>query len=141
MTHSTLRHTAIGRISGVLAATSLLASTLSVSAAEEARLHAVRAALPSGSIDHVLVIDLENEGYNVTFGPNSPAAYLNGTLLKQGELVPNYFGTSHVSLGNYVSQVSGQSPTPSTAVRFNRVGQPGMPWAARAAEVFGVSTI
>src|SRR5262249_4795651 len=29
----------------------------------------------------------------------------------QGELVTNYFATSHVSLGNYISQVSGQGPT------------------------------
>src|SRR5262249_59550837 len=27
------------------------------------------------------------------------------------ELITNYFATSHVSLGNYVAQVSGQGPT------------------------------
>src|SRR5262249_28892620 len=32
-------------------------------------------------------------------------------LLAQGELITNYFATSHVSLGNYISQVSGQGPT------------------------------
>ncbi|MDD2724908.1 MAG: phosphoesterase [Methylovulum sp.] len=64
-------------------------------------------------IDHVLVIDLENEDYNTTFGPNSPAVYLNSNLLKQGQLIVNYFATSHVSLGNYLSQVSGQAPTPA----------------------------
>jgi hypothetical protein len=73
-----------------------------------------RAAVPGRAIDHILVIDLENESFEDTFGPNSPATYLNSTLLSQGQLVTNYFATSHVSLGNYVSQVSGQSPTPST---------------------------
>jgi hypothetical protein len=60
------------------------------------------------------VIDLENESFDSTFGPNSPALYLNQVLLKQGELIPNYYATSHVSLGNYVAQVSGQAPTRST---------------------------
>jgi hypothetical protein len=73
-----------------------------------------RAAVPAGAIEHVMVIELENESFSNTFGPNSPAVYLNGTLVPQGELINNYFATSHVSLGNYVSQVSGQSPTLST---------------------------
>jgi hypothetical protein len=73
-----------------------------------------RAAVPDGAIQHVLVIDLENESFDSTFGPNSPAVYLNTTLLAQGQLVTNYFATSHVSLGNYLSQVSGQESTPST---------------------------
>jgi hypothetical protein len=70
--------------------------------------------VPPGAIKHVMVIDLENEDYSTTFGPNSPAVYLNTTLLSKGELIVNYFGTSHVSLGNYVAQVSGQGPTAST---------------------------
>ncbi|HEX3484475.1 MAG TPA: hypothetical protein VHT51_05415 [Micropepsaceae bacterium] len=65
-------------------------------------------------IKHVMVINLENESFGDTFGPNSPAHYLNTTLLAQGELVPNWYATSHVSLGNYIAEVSGQGPTPST---------------------------
>jgi hypothetical protein len=72
-----------------------------------------RAAVPEGAIKHVLVIDLENENFSTTFSPSSPATYLNGTLLKQGQLITNYFATSHVSLGNYLAQVSGQAPTPA----------------------------
>lgn len=71
----------------------------------------VRAAAPAGAIQHVMVIDLENEDFATTFGASSPAVYLNSTLRAQGELVTNYFATSHVSLGNYISQVSGQGPT------------------------------
>ena len=64
----------------------------------------LRAALPAGTINHVLVIDLENESFNSTFGPNSVAKYLNDTLLPQGELLPNYYATGHVSLDNYIAR-------------------------------------
>jgi hypothetical protein len=74
----------------------------------------VRAALPPGKINHIIVVEFENEGYEATFGPNSPATYLNGTLRKQGELLQNYYATGHVSLDNYIAQVSGQAPTAST---------------------------
>jgi hypothetical protein len=72
-----------------------------------------RTPVPDGAIEHILVIDLENEDFAVTFGATSPAVYLNRTLLPQGQLLVNYFATSHVSLGNYLSQVSGQAPTPA----------------------------
>jgi phosphatidylinositol-3-phosphatase len=74
----------------------------------------VRAAAPPGAIDHILVINLENESEGVTFGgcpttgATSNANYLNCTLLKEGELIVNYYATSHVSLGNYIAEVSGQ---------------------------------
>jgi hypothetical protein len=69
---------------------------------------------PERGIRHIMVINLENESYATTFGPDSPATYLNGTLLKQGQLVQNWYATSHVSLGNYIAEVSGQGPTAST---------------------------
>jgi phosphatidylinositol-3-phosphatase len=34
-------------------------------------------------------------------------------LRPQGELIENYFATSHASLGNYISQISGQASTPT----------------------------
>src|SRR5215471_562997 len=90
------------------AAVALTAPSLGARASE----HVLRAALPPGAIHHVLVIDLENEDFSKTFAPNSPAVYLNSTLLKQGQLIVNYYGTSHASTGNYLSQVSGQASTP-----------------------------
>jgi hypothetical protein len=48
---------------------------------------------------------VENENFSATFGPNSPATYLNGTLLKQGELIQNYYATGHASLDNCISHV------------------------------------
>ncbi len=74
----------------------------------------VRAALAPGKINHILLIELENEGYNATFGPGSPATYLNGTLRQQGLLLANYYGIGHNSLDNYIAQVSGQAPTEDT---------------------------
>jgi hypothetical protein len=76
--------------------------------------HIIRAALDDDAIQHIIVIDLENESFADTFGPSSPATYLNNTLLKEGELIQNYYATSHVSLGNYIAQISGQAPTPTT---------------------------
>jgi len=57
--------------------------------------------------DHIVVLTLENESASTTFGPGSPATYLNG-LRSQGVFVPGYYGTSHVSLPNYIAMVSGQ---------------------------------
>src|ERR1700722_724241 len=74
----------------------------------------VRAALAPGSINNILVIELENEDATSTFGPGSVAKYLNGTLVPKGELLPNYYATGHVSLDNYIAQISGQAPTPLT---------------------------
>ncbi|HEX7159280.1 MAG TPA: alkaline phosphatase family protein [Edaphobacter sp.] len=65
-------------------------------------------------IGHVFVITLENEGYDVTFGPTSKAPYLSKTLTAQGTLLTQYFGTGHVSLDNYMAMISGQSGTLAT---------------------------
>jgi hypothetical protein len=64
----------------------------------------------ANAIKHVLVIDLENEDYDSSFGPNSPAKYLNNVLVPQGELLTNYYATGHFSTDNYIAQVSGQAP-------------------------------
>ena len=65
-------------------------------------------------IKHVFVIVLENEGFDVTFSPNSKAPYLSQTLPTQGVLLTQYYGTGHVSLDNYIAMLSGQAATPQT---------------------------
>ncbi|HMD09090.1 MAG TPA: hypothetical protein VKH63_16280 [Candidatus Acidoferrum sp.] len=65
-------------------------------------------------IKHVFVIVLENEGYDVTFGPTSKAPYLSKTLPTQGVLLTQYYGTGNVSLDNYIAMLSGQAATPQT---------------------------
>ena len=100
----TLRHPI-----SILAAATLAAATLGAvgvtraSAASPAKV--VRAALPVGAVQHIFVIDLENEGYSATFGPGSPATYLNGTLRPEGVLIEHYYGIGHNSLDNYIAQV------------------------------------
>jgi hypothetical protein len=65
-------------------------------------------------IKHVWIITLENEAADTSFGPGSPAHYLNNTLRKLGVFVEQYYGTGHASLDNYISMVSGQGPNPAT---------------------------
>ncbi len=64
-------------------------------------------------VGHVFIIVLENEGYADTFGPKSPAAFLNA-LAKHGALLENYYGIGHYSLDNYLAMISGQAPNPVT---------------------------
>ena len=68
----------------------------------------------ASSVRHVFVIMLENKSYSETFGAASTAPYLSQTLVAQGALLQNYYGTGHVSLDNYISFLSGQSPTVQT---------------------------
>ncbi|WP_020659656.1 alkaline phosphatase family protein [Amycolatopsis benzoatilytica] len=66
------------------------------------------------SIGHVFVINLENKGYDETWGPGSAAPYLSQTLRAQGVLLTQYYGIGHNSLDNYVAQISGQGPNSET---------------------------
>jgi hypothetical protein len=65
-------------------------------------------------VRHVFVINLENKGYDQTFGPSSPAPYLSHELRAKGQLLTQYHGTAHNSLPNYIAQISGQGPNPQT---------------------------
>jgi hypothetical protein len=65
-------------------------------------------------VRHVFVINLENKGYDETFGPDSPAPYLSKALPAKGQLLTQYHGTAHNSLPNYIAQISGQGPNPQT---------------------------
>jgi len=65
-------------------------------------------------INHVFVINLENENYATSWGAASKAKYLNGTLRKKGVLLTKYYGIGHASLDNYIAQISGQAPNLST---------------------------
>ncbi|MBO1755280.1 alkaline phosphatase family protein [Allobranchiibius sp. CTAmp26] len=59
---------------------------------------------------HVFVINIENKGYDATWGPSSAAPYLSKTLRSKGVLLNTYYGTAHNSQPNYVAQISGQGP-------------------------------
>lgn len=61
-------------------------------------------------INHVFVINIENKGYDATWGPGSAAPYLAQTLRSKGVLLNTYYGTAHNSQPDYVAQISGQGP-------------------------------
>jgi hypothetical protein len=85
------------------------------------------AALPP--VKHVWVIVLENKDFEESFGPDSQAPYLARDLTARGQLLTEYYGTSHASLGNYISMMSGQAPNPDTQAdcQFFRDVFPGTP--------------
>ena len=64
------------------------------------------------AIKHVFVINIENKGYDSTWGPTSAAPYLAKTLRSAGVLLNTYYSTAHNSEPNYVAQISGQGPNP-----------------------------
>jgi phosphatidylinositol-3-phosphatase len=70
------------------------------------------AALPP--VKHVFVILLENENADSTFGPNSKAPYLAQQLPAMGQLLPEFYAVTHLSLGNYIALVSGQGSNIAT---------------------------
>jgi hypothetical protein len=101
----------------VLAASACIAISVgaagqAASAAPGSNPHRSKPVLSPGSIKNVMVIDLENEDYATTF-LNTPG-YLRDVLEPQGELLQNYYATGHVSLDNYIAQVSGQAPNYAT---------------------------
>ncbi len=75
---------------------------------------AARRALPAPRVRHVFLVVLENESFDRTFGPTSPAPYLARTLTAQGALLRQYYGIGHASLDNYIALVSGQAPNEAT---------------------------
>jgi phosphatidylinositol-3-phosphatase len=75
---------------------------------------ATAGAAQNPSIGHVFLILLENENAETSFGAGSPAPYLARTLPSLGAFIPNYYGVTHVSLGNYIALVSGQGSNPQT---------------------------
>jgi len=97
-------------------ALALLAAALGLAACADADRadSAVRAAAAHPPpIRHVFIIVLENEEFDDSFGAHSSAEYLKG-LAAEGALLPNFYATSHASLGNYLSMISGQAPNPVT---------------------------
>ncbi len=76
--------------------------------------HSREISTTAAEVKHVFVIVLENKSYSDTFGASTQDPYLQHTLVPMGGLLTQYYGTGHVSLDNYISLISGQSPTPDT---------------------------
>jgi hypothetical protein len=65
-------------------------------------------------VKHVFLIMLSDQGYNQTFGHASADPYLARTLVKKGEVIPNYYAVASSELANEVALLSGQGPTQDT---------------------------
>jgi hypothetical protein len=100
--HATFALLATGAVAG-------LAGLLSAGGAARAQ-----SSFTPPAVRHVFVVTLENEDQATSFGPSSPAPYLSKTLTSMGVFLPNYYGTGHESLDNYIALVSGQGPNPVT---------------------------
>ncbi len=61
-------------------------------------------------VRHVLVIMLENQPFQSSFGKHSPAPYLARVLPAKGALLKQYYAIGHYSLDNYIALISGQAP-------------------------------
>ena len=119
-------------------ALAVLISACASSSAPDVAQRASGAAV-SGRIGHVFIIILENENADTSFGPSSPAPYLSQTLVSLGAFAPNYYGTGHASLDNYISMVSGQAPNAETqgdCPFFNNVF-PGVLIPDGSGQIFG----
>ena len=73
-----------------------------------------RPGTPVGAVKHVWLIILENKSYDENFTGLNQNSYLWQTLPQQGALLTHYYGTGHFSMDNYISLVSGQSPSYAT---------------------------
>src|SRR4051812_23136466 len=64
-------------------------------------------------IGHVFVINIENKSFDEAYVSNKNP-YLPKQLRRQGVLLKQYYGIGHLSLTNYIAQLSGQAPTAAT---------------------------
>jgi phosphatidylinositol-3-phosphatase len=71
---------------------------------------------PLPEIKHVFLIVLEGHGYEEAFGKESPTPYLAETLAGEGKLLANYYAVAQGGLANEIALLSGQGPTPQTAL-------------------------
>ncbi|HEX3734674.1 MAG TPA: alkaline phosphatase family protein [Solirubrobacterales bacterium] len=71
---------------------------------------------PLPEVKHVFLIVLDGHGYEEAFGKASTAPYFAKALAAQGELLSNYYAVTQGALANEIALLSGQGPTPQTAL-------------------------
>jgi phosphatidylinositol-3-phosphatase len=101
-----------GRLAVTATAAVLPLSLLGVGMASSASTAPKASQLPP--IKHVWVIELENQGYNASFGSPKENPYLAVTLPSMGALLKNYYAIGHDSLDNYIAEITGQAPDTAT---------------------------
>lgn len=89
-------------------------------------------------VKHVFVITLAGRGFDATFGPGSPAAYLNGQLRPQGALLEGYRSLGQADLPDYIAMLGGQPPNDDTRAGcpvFKEIGSSATP--SKSGEIAG----
>ena len=82
------------------------------------KIHGASGAVATGTtayvppVKHIFIINIDNKGYDATWGPTSATPYLAKTLRWKSVLLTTYYETEHNSQPNYVAQLSGRGPTP-----------------------------
>jgi hypothetical protein len=66
-------------------------------------------------VKHVFLIVLSDRRITKSFDGGTSAGYLGGALLREGELVLNYYAVAGAPLANEIAVISGQGPTAQTA--------------------------
>ena len=66
-------------------------------------------------VKHVFLIVLSDRRITKSFDGGTSAGYLGGAVLRQGELVLNYYAVAGAPLANEIAMISGQGPTAQTA--------------------------
>lgn len=66
---------------------------------------------PTTSVQHVLVVMLENQSYPAVVGTKTKAPYENGTLATQCGLATQMYGATHTSAANYLAMSAGAFPS------------------------------
>lgn len=79
-------------------------------------------------IGHVFVVNIENKTFDAAYVSNKNP-YLPKQLRSQGVLLRQYFGVAHLSLPNYIAQLSGQGPNTLTQsdCQIYQDQRPGLP--------------
>jgi hypothetical protein len=100
----------VRRLPVVLAALALLVAGLTIAQLQSSNASTGGLSAYVPPVKHVFVVNIENKGFDSTWGSASAAPYLSQTLRSQGVLLNTYYGTAHNSQPNYVAQISGQGP-------------------------------
>lgn len=76
----------------------------------------------ASKIKHVFVISLAGNDAGATWGPNSVATYLNGTLKPAGVLLGGYKALPEGDLATLIALTSGNAPTPEIQAGCTKYG-------------------
>lgn len=65
---------------------------------------------PTASVEHVLLVVLENQSYASVVGRSGPSPYQRDVLARTCGLATSMYGATHTSAANYLALTSGQYP-------------------------------